>query len=205
MDAEDWDRRYAAKPRVFSEHPTPFLVDLTEDLEPGRALDLGGGEGRHAVWLASRGWRVTAVDQSEVALAKAREWARSEGVAIETVHADVLRFSPQPLSYDLVLIAYMHPAPAEREVLFRKAAEAVAHGGHLLVVGRHLDDLGRDNHRGPPDPDRRFTPERLAGPFPGLELIRREAAWRSVDDDLPPERVLDALVWASKPLCVSDT
>lgn len=204
MDAEEWDQRYAAKPRIFSEHPTPFLVELTAGLEPGRALDLGAGEGRHAVWLATQGWHVTAVDQSGVALEKAEDWALSENVNIETVRADVLRYEPVPRSFELVLIAYMHPGEEERGVLFPRAAEAVAPGGHLLVVGRHLDDLGRDNHRGPPDPERRFTPERLAGPFPGIEILRREARWRAVDDDLGPERVLDALVWGRRPLYVSD-
>lgn len=205
MDAEEWDRRYAAKPRVFSERPTPFLVELTAGLEPGRALDLGAGEGRHAVWLASHGWHVTAVDQSRVALEKAERWARSEGVRVDTVQANVLVHEPAARSFQLVLIAYMHPSPEEREVLFPRAANAVAPGGYLLVVGRHLNDLGRDNHRGPPDPDRRFTPERLAGPFHGLEVLRREARWRKVDDDLGPEAVLDALVWARRPLYVSDT
>ena len=200
MDAEEWDRRYAAKERVFSEHPTPFLVELAAGLEPGRALDLGAGEGRHAVWLASQGWRVTAVDHSRVALAKAERWARAAGVEIGTVRADVLVHVPAPRSFELVLIAYMHPSPEEREVLFPHAADAVVPGGHLLVVGRHLDDLGRDNHRGPPDPERRFTPERLAGPFPGIEILRCEERWRKVDDDLGPERVLDALVWGRRPL-----
>jgi SAM-dependent methyltransferase len=198
MDAREWDRRYASKPRVFSDRPSPFVVELVSGLEPGRALDLGAGEGRHAVWLASVGWRVTAVDQSAVGLAKAREWARSEGVEIETVQADVLDYRAPPGGFDLVLIAYMHPAPGERERLFRRAADALAGGGHVLVVGRHLDDLGRDNHRGPPDPERRFTAERLAGPFPGIEVLRREERWRAVDDDLGPERVLDALVWGRK-------
>ena len=203
MDAEEWDRRYASAPLVFSEKPTPFLVELTAELPRGRVLDLGAGEGRHAVWLALRGWQVTAVDQSRVALGKAERWARSEGVEIDAVCADVLEYAAPPRSFDLVLIAYMHPSPEERDLLFPRAAEWVVPGGHLLVVGRHLDDLGRDNHRGPPDPDRRFTPERL-GAFPGIEVLSREARWRKVEDGLGPERVLDALMWGRRPLYVSD-
>ena len=198
MDAERWDKRYASAERVFSEQPTPFLVELAGDLTPARALDLGAGEGRHAVWLATRGWRVTAVDFSRVGLRKARERAAAEGVELDCVRADLLEYRPPPRSFELVLLAYIHFAAAERDVVFPSAAEAVAPGGHLLAVGRHLDDLGRDHGRGPPDPDRRLTPERLTGAFPGLDPLRCESAWRRVDDDLGPERVLDALLWARR-------
>ena len=72
MRREDWDARYAAVENLWAAKPNRFLVAEVEDLEPGRALDLACGEGQNAIWLATLGWRVTGVDYSEVAIAKAR-------------------------------------------------------------------------------------------------------------------------------------
>ena len=199
MDAARWDERYAAKESVFSEVPTPVLVELVSSLHPGRALDLGAGEGRHAVWLARRGWRVTAVDFSRVALDKLARRAEAESLDVRPVVADVRDYRPEPAGFELVLIAYLHPEPLERARIFSRAARAVASGGHLLAVGRDLADLHRDGDRGPPDPERRFTPQRLAGAFPGIELDRYESVTREVATEERPPRLVDTLAWRTRP------
>ena len=114
MDAEGWDRRYAEKEWLLSLDPNQVVVELVSPLEPGRALELGAGEGRHAVWLARQGWRVTAVDFSRVGLDKAQRRARECGGELDCVVADVRELRPTPGGYDLVLLAYMHPRPPER-------------------------------------------------------------------------------------------
>ena len=110
MDADAWDQRYAAAERVWSVEPNVWLAQVARDLSPGRALDLACGEGRNAVWLAERGWRVTAVDFSAVALARGR--AGSEEV--EWVEADVRAWAPPVDAFDLVAIVYLHLPPDER-------------------------------------------------------------------------------------------
>ncbi|MFD0328131.1 methyltransferase domain-containing protein [Streptacidiphilus monticola] len=79
MDAEDWDRRYAAEELVWSAGPNRFVAEELAGLTPGRALDLAAGEGRNALWLAEQGWRVDAVDWSAVGLDKARRAAAARG------------------------------------------------------------------------------------------------------------------------------
>ncbi len=83
MEREDWDRRYGGTELIWTAEPNRFVVEELGDLPAGRALDLGAGEGRNAVWLAERGWRVTAVDFSPVALDKARRLARARGVSVD--------------------------------------------------------------------------------------------------------------------------
>ena len=180
--------------------PTRWLIDH-EHLIPrtGYALDVASGRGRNALWLARRGWQVTAVDFSRVGLEKAARLARAEGLAVECVVADVRDYRPEPAGFELVLIAYLHPEPLERAGIFSRAAQAVAAGGHLLAVGRDLADLHPDGGRGPPDPERRFTPQRLAGAFPGIELDRCESVTREVDTDERPARLVDTLAWGSRP------
>ncbi|MDQ3421899.1 MAG: methyltransferase domain-containing protein, partial [Actinomycetota bacterium] len=106
-DAQHWDRRYADTDRLWSAEPNATVEEIVGQLPPGRALDLGAGEGRHAVWLAQRGWRVTAVDFSEVGIERGRAHAR--GAAVDWVVHDVRRWRPPTASsYDLVLLAYLH-------------------------------------------------------------------------------------------------
>lgn len=115
------------------------------DLSPGRALDIGSGEGADARWLAERGWQVTALDVSRVALDRGAAHAARAGAEIarriDWLHADLLDWSPDAAAYDLVTAQFMHLPPAPRKVLFSRFAALVAPDGSLLVVGHHPLDL----------------------------------------------------------------
>ncbi|MEU8308425.1 MFS transporter [Actinomadura sp. NPDC048955] len=144
---EYWDTRYSEHHHMWSGEPNAVLVQEAADLAPGTALDLGCGEGADAVWLAHRGWRVTAVDISGVALERAAGHAEEAGVAdrVDWQRRDLAASFPEG-SYDLVSAQFLHsPADMPRDEVLRAAAAAVAPGGILLVVG----------HAGPPpwDPD----------------------------------------------------
>ena len=185
-----WDERYAGTD--WPTDPDGPLVDLVSTLEPGRAIDLGCGPGRNAVWLARQGWRVTGVDASGVGLAQAKERATREGLVLELVHADLLSYVPSQASFDLVVVANLHFSPDERGLFFARAVAAVAPGGHLFVTGHHLDSLGRV---GPPFPERLYTEEllrELLAPL-AVEVRRYE---RPLGDG---QLAVDAVAWASAP------
>src|SRR3954464_14106502 len=106
-EAAEWDARYGEPgDALWSGRPNGRLVAELADLAPGRALDVGCGEGADAIWLAQRGWAVTAVDISSVAVARAREAAELAGVSVEWVCRDALREPPSPRSFDLVTMQY---------------------------------------------------------------------------------------------------
>ncbi|MDP5183050.1 class I SAM-dependent methyltransferase [Blastococcus sp. BMG 814] len=149
-DRETYDELYRSAPAVWSGRPNRQLVVEAADLPPSRALDAGSGEGGDALWLAERGWRVTAVDFSPVALQRGAAAARARGLAdrVEWVHADLEEWTPSAGGFDLVTAHYLHARSAgERAELFRRLAAAVAPGGTLLVVG-HLLDAAAAHHHG---------------------------------------------------------
>jgi SAM-dependent methyltransferase len=132
-----WEQHYGAAERVWSGRANATLVDVVQDLPPGTALDLGCGEGGDAVWLALRGWQVTAVDVSPTALHRAAEHAAQAGVAdrVTTERHELGRSFPDG-TYDLVSAAFLHsPVELPRQDVVRSAAEAVAPGGLLVVLG----------------------------------------------------------------------
>ncbi|MEV4165856.1 bifunctional NAD(P)/FAD-dependent oxidoreductase/class I SAM-dependent methyltransferase [Nonomuraea dietziae] len=136
-EQEFWDGRYAASDMIWSGNPNAALVREAADLPPGTALDLGCGEGGDAVWLASRGWHVTATDISRVALERAAAHAKQAGVAdrIDWQQHDLGASFPEG-SFDLVSAHFLHsPGDMPREKILRFAAAAVAPGGVLLIVG----------------------------------------------------------------------
>ncbi len=192
-DHESWDARYAAAP--WPRDPDPALVTLVTPLAPGRALDLGCGTCRNAIWLAHHGWRVTGVDASRVGLDQGDQRASDEGVTLTTVHHDVLTFEPAAASFDLVVVANLHFKGPEQTTLFALATRALAPGGHLFVVGHHLDDLG---HSGPPDPERLYTEERLRTAVPDLLVERLERQSRGTSTDGSP--LSSVVLWAHSPL-----
>jgi SAM-dependent methyltransferase len=161
FDEQSWDERYREKTTVWSGRPNPQLVDEATDLPAGTALDVGCGEGGDTRWLASRGWKVTAVDFSTVALNRAAGHLGDLAEGVEWVHADLTKWTPPAARFDLVTAHFMHLPTADREPLFARLAAAVAPGGTLLIVGHHPNDLHIAAHR-PPVPDMFFTAEEIA-------------------------------------------
>jgi len=166
---------------VWSAGPNVFVEAICSPLAPGRALDLAAGEGRNALWLAERGWEVTAVDFSSVGLDKALRAAEARDVRLETEVADLTSYVPTSEGYDLVLIVYLHLGAAELPLIIEGAARAVAPGGRLVVVGHDVENLERGT--GGPQMAEVLTtvPGVLAALEPmGLAIDRAEVAERPV-------------------------
>ena len=200
MDAAAWDARYGAGGRVWTTQPNVWAVETLGDLTPGSALDLGTGEGRHALWLAGLGWDVTAVDFSVEALrtasaVQAADAPRTTG-HIDWVHADLLAYAPEPGSKDAVLLMYIHLPAAERRALVQSAARALAPGGTLLVVGHDLTNPA-EGAGGPSDPTVLFTAQDVAADLagePGIEVRLAQRRARAIEG--APRPALDAVVVA---------
>lgn len=200
MDAHDWDSRYEGADLLWSAKPNRFLVAEVGDLAPGRALDLACGEGRNAIWLAERGWDVTGIDFSAVALDKARRLAEHRGVSVDWVHTDLMEWEPEPGAYDLVLWLYLHVPPAERSVILDRAVTALAQGGTLLVVGHHLDNLER-GWGGPQDPGILLHPEEVAGEIRArgaMTIEKADTMLRPVEGEPGDPVAVDALIRAHR-------
>jgi SAM-dependent methyltransferase len=150
-EREAWNERYAERVRVWSGAPNVELTRRIADLTPGSALDLGCGEGADAVWLARQGWKVTAVDVSDLALGRAAEHAAEAGLseAIEFRHGNLLEDFP-PGEFDLVSAQFLYPqADTAREGLLRRAVQAVAPGGVALIESHSgLPEWEQEKHSG---------------------------------------------------------
>jgi SAM-dependent methyltransferase len=177
VDHGSYDELYRSAPAVWSGRPNRQLVVEGGVLSPGTALDAGCGEGADALWLAERGWRVTGVDFSAVALDRAAAHARARGLddRITWLREDLDVWTPAAGGFDLVTAHYLHSHGPDRPALFARLAGAVAPGGTLLVVGHllgegagdpqhhqgsHADD-GRPGPHGH-DPDLLYTAEDVA-------------------------------------------
>jgi SAM-dependent methyltransferase len=197
---ETWDARYAESDRIWSGNPNPRLVEQVTDLPPGDALDVGAGEGADAVWLATRGWRVTALDVSQVALGRAAAHAEDAGVAdrVTTLHHDVLSGAALPGEFDLVSAQFLHPPTERFAATWRILGAAVRPGGVLLVVGHHPDDLATGLRSGHGHPELLFTPDQVVAALPASEWDVRvaDAPTRSVDGPDGPVTVTDTVVLA---------
>ncbi len=147
-DAQSWDARYGEHAGMWSGAPNGSLVVEVEDMAPGRALDVGCGEGGDAIWLAQRGWRVTAVDISDVAVERGRRAAEAAGVEVEWRCDDLLEAPPESQSYDLVSIQYPALLATAGAGAVQRLFDAVAPGGTLLAVGHDLADHHHAKERG---------------------------------------------------------
>ncbi|MEO5679113.1 MAG: class I SAM-dependent methyltransferase [Acidimicrobiales bacterium] len=176
----DWDDRYRASDQIWSGQPNGALVAETADQEPGRALDVGCGEGADAIWLALRGWQVTALDLSSVALDRARAAATGAGVDIEWIHAGLLGATLPARGFDLVTAHY--PALLRTAAHEAEAAllAAVAPGGTLLVV--HHADVDMDEAKA-----QGFDPADYVGPAEVLAAI--DESWAIEVDETRPRAV----------------
>lgn len=199
MDAQDWNARYRSAREddaggLWSTQPHAMLRQIVEKLPAGAALDLATGDGRNAIWMARRGWRVTAVDYSVEGLdiARTRESGESpfpgpdvdDAGTIDWRLGDATSWEPER-SYDLIMITYLHLATAENITTIRRASGWLAPGGTLLVIGHDRDNLRR-GVGGPQDPDLLYTPAMLAAAAGDMHILAAERITRDTTTD--PER-----------------
>ncbi|HWJ10730.1 MAG TPA: class I SAM-dependent methyltransferase [Nocardioides sp.] len=201
LTAGFWDERYAGSDRVWSGRPNQRLVEQVADLQVGTALDVACGEGADAIWLAQQGWRVTAVDVSQVALAKVAQHAEDAGVEdrLKIGFYDALD-DARPAgrrTFDLVTVSFLHVPVEDFEPVYRGIAGAVAPGGRLLVTAHHPHDVtsgSRHDH----GPGLLFEPDRVLAT---LGVGEPGSPWE-VEVAETPDRVQES---ADGPLHVRDT
>jgi SAM-dependent methyltransferase len=195
VEREDWELEYGRPDRAPAQRPGRLLVEATEGLTPGRALDLACGEGRNAAWLVARGWRVTAVDFSAEALRRAQRL----GADVDWRQADVRTVGIAEGAYDLVVLAYLHLPPDAMRAMLARAAGGVSPGGRLVVIGHHVD-----NHEhgcgGPSNPAVLHDPERIGAALDGFQVERADRiAHPSTPEHGGTGTAIDSLVVARKP------
>ena len=190
MRAEEWDERYAEQ-RQWSAEPNALVDELLADLPPGAAVDLAAGEGRHALWLAGRGWCVTAVDFSDVGLSRGR--SQPGAGEVTWVTADVTAWATEPESLDLVLVAYLHLAEADTIALLSRAVGWLRPGGRLLVLGHDVENITA-GVGGPQEPAILHSVDRLAPVAALLDVDRLEQVRRAT----PAGTALDTLLWGRR-------
>ena len=193
MDAKAWDERYADSELVWSVEPNQFVAAECADLPPGRALDLAAGEGRNSIWLARRGWDVTAVDFSQAGLDKGRRLAGE--LDIEWVCGDVVTglgldrldsLTDQP-GYDLCVIAYLQLVAEERRAAVRRGFASLSPGGTLLLVAHDTTNL-TEGTGGPQDASVLMTAQDVLDDLDDYladgdhKVVRAERVERMVDD-----------------------
>lgn len=204
MDAAEWDRKYERRELVYGEAPNATLVEVAATIPRGRALDLAAGQGRNAIWLATRGWTVDAVDFSSVALTRASRVAESAPRSVRErltwIHADVTKLATEP-NYDLVLMFYLHLPPDERRRAVSAAMSALKPDGILMILGHHSSNI-TDGVGGPQEPQILYTPEDLAADVGDrLTVTTAENRYRDVTDGT----AIDALLLASRSALGSGT
>ena len=203
MDANDWDRRYAEAALVWSAGPNRFVESELADLSPGRAIDVAAGEGRNSIWLAERGWDVTAVDFSQAGLDKGRELqARGGGteLRIDWVRADAVEDDLGRGLYDLAVVAYLQLPADRRRTAVRRTFGSLRDGGTLFVVAHDSTNL-TEGTGGPQEPAVLYTAEDVLADLDGerFEVVRAERVAREVPPpedapEQPPRTAYDALV-----------
>ena len=202
MSAADWDARYQGPDLVWSATPNVWVAQQTQDLTPGRVLDLACGEGRNSIWLAQQGWQVTGADFSVAGLDKARALAQSQpapATPIQWVRADATTFT-STTAFDLVMLVYLQLPPLQRFAAIHADWHVLAPGGILLVIAHHLDNLS-DGVGGPQDPEVLYTQQDilddLAPIDPTATIQQAQRMERVVAGYDRP--ALDTLVLARKP------
>ena len=188
--AADWNERYAER-QQWSSEPNALIAELLAGLPPGDAVDLAAGEGRHALWLAARGWRVTAVDFSAVGLDRGR--AQRDAEQVTWVAADVTTWTAPQESLDLVLVAYLHLPADDTLAVLRRAVGWLRPGGRLLVLGHDVQNIA-SGVGGPQEPAILHSVERLVPVADLLTVDRLEQVRRQTPDGT----ALDTLLWGRR-------
>ncbi|MFM1817474.1 MAG: hypothetical protein RL364_334 [Pseudomonadota bacterium] len=163
-----WDQNFSAPGYKYGLNPNAFLRDQIPQLQvPSDVLVPGDGEGRNSVWLAQQGYRVKAMDSSSVGLSKAQALSTERGVHIDTVHADLADWSPNPSSADALVLIFLHLPPTLRASAHKRLMTALRPRGLLIIEAFHPQQLTY-NSGGPKDSTMLYTLNMLRQDFAGL-------------------------------------
>lgn len=176
-----WDERYSSEQFAYGKEPNDFLREVVDRLPVGRTLCLAEGEGRNAVFLATRGHDVTAVDMSLVGLGKANRLAEERDVTIETVHADLADFSIIPEDWDVIVSIFAHLPPALRRKVHQEVVAGLRPGGIFLLEAYTPEQL-RYGTGGPPVEEMMMTLRNLEQELDGLEWLHAKELVREVHE-----------------------
>jgi SAM-dependent methyltransferase len=174
-----WDDRYRAEEYVYGTEPNAFLLENVQEIPSGDVLCIADGEGRNSVFLAKHGRRVSAIDLSEVGVAKARELARAGGVDINFVVGDLRTYDMRVERWGAIVSIFAHMPPKVRSAVHAHVVTALVPGGVFLLEAYRPDQLGRGTG-GPSLPEMMMTVEELRGDFAALDLM----LVREVDRDI---------------------
>ena len=175
MDANSWDNRYAGAEYLYGTAPNDFVAEVALHIPSGPVLCLAEGEGRNAVYLAALGYVVTAVDQSAVALGKAKELAAARGVALETITADLADYSIVPGAWAGIVSVWAHVPPALRRRIHAQVVRGLQPGGLFVLEAYTPAQLAFDTG-GPRSVEMFMTAAQLREELAGLdfEIVREQ-------------------------------
>lgn len=178
-----WNERYSQPGYVYGTEPNEFLADVAGRIPVGPVLSLGEGEGRNAAYLASLGHRVVAVDQSEVGLAKARQLAADRDRTIETICADLEKYSIEPGAWSGIVSIFCHLPRRIRVPLYAAAVRGLRPGGVFVLEAYTPKQIGRGTG-GPQDPDMLVSFAMLIEELAGLEFVHARELDREVREGI---------------------
>ena len=182
MSLEFWNNRYDGEQYVYGEKPNDFLVEAVKQLPPSSSvLSIGEGEGRNAAFLAKRGHKVTAVDQSEVGLRKAQKLALSQGCSIETAVADLEDYQFGEHQWDAVVSIFCHTPNMLRMSLYRSIKAGLKVGGIFIVEAYAPEQLARGTG-GPKEIDNLVSLDELLTEFSDFEIVHAQATTRLITE-----------------------
>ena len=169
-----WDERFGGRDYFYGTAPNDFLASVVDRLPAGRALCLAEGEGRNAVFLAERGYDVTAVDASRVGLAKAERLAAERGTTIHPVVADLAEYRIEAGAWDVIVLIFAHLEPSLRARVHAAAVRGLRPGGALVLEAYTPEQL-HFGTGGPRQPELLMRLDELRGELAGLRLeVARE-------------------------------
>jgi len=182
MTSAFWDQRYSSNDLVYGEAPNGFLSHMSDRLpRKGNALDIGAGEGRNALFLASLGLNVLAVDQSSVGMQKAQRLAQERGLTLRTQAADLQAFDTEPSTLDVVSSIFVHLPAALRATVHHRIGTWLKPGGVFLLEAYAPDQIDRDTG-GPKDPSLLASLRVVLSELEGLEIEHQAALVRDVTE-----------------------
>lgn len=179
MDAKFWDERYAQTGFIYGAEPNEFLASVADQIPSGPVLTLAEGEGRNGLFLAGLGYDVTAVDQSEVGLAKARRLAEERGLSIKTQQADLADYSIEPGAWSGIVSIFCHLPKSIRLPLHAAVVRGLRPGGVFILEAYTPQQLGRGTG-GPQSIELLTSLDDLKRELAGLEFLRAQEVERVV-------------------------